>query len=138
MASANVNFKDDNILAQEGKDLIWEILNQWDELLEENEFLSEKLEGERMTKESFKKSFDIATEVARGMIDEERKLPEKVERERNQAEYDRDYNAEELDEERVLRSHLEDVNEYYEKQIRKNCIFDGERIRDFGRAVFRK
>ena len=71
-------------------------------------------------------------------ITELQNLREKVEEERNQAEYDREYYAKELEEERVLRSHLGDVNEYYKMQIMKNCIFDGERIRDFGRGVFRK
>ena len=62
----------------------------------------------------------------------------RVEKERNEAEYDKEYYAKELEEERALRSHLEDVNEYYRTQIRKNCIFDGERNRDFGRKKSRR
>ena len=37
------------------------------------------------------KSFDIATETAGKMIDKERELREKAERERDQAEYDSEY-----------------------------------------------
>ena len=57
----------------------------------------------------------------------ERMLRKEVEKERVELEYDKEYYAKELREERVLRSHLEDVNEYYKTQISKNCIFDGER-----------
>ena len=61
-----------------------------------------------LTKRSMEESFNVVGE----MYKKERELRKKAERERDQAEYDKEYYAKELEEERVLRSHLENVNEY--------------------------
>lgn len=94
----------------------------------------EAYKEELLTKGSMEESFNVVTELAKEMVEKERKLREGAEKERDQAEYDKEYYAKELEEEWVSRSHLEDVKEYYRMQIRKNCIFDGERNRDFGNS----
>ena len=62
--------------------------------------------------------------VAQEVIYKEMNLREKVEKERGQAEYDRDYYAKELEEERRLRLHAEYVKEYYEMQIVQHGLND--------------
>ena len=58
--------------------------------------LRKELKEERIVKESITRSFITATDVAREVIGEERKLREKVEKDRDQAEYDREYYANQL------------------------------------------
>ena len=62
----------------------------------ERDELRKKLEEERIVKESITSSFRTATDVAMKVIGEERKLREKVEKERDQAEYDKEYFANQL------------------------------------------
>ena len=83
-----------------------------------------ELEEERIAKESIRESYKTVTKVAKDMIDEERELREKAVKERDRAEYDRDYYAKELEGERRLRLHAEYVKEYYEMQIVQHGLND--------------
>ena len=69
-------------------------------------------------------SYKLLGKVARESIHDEMDLREKAEEERNQAEYDREYYAKELEEERRLRLHAEYVKEYYEMQIVQHGLND--------------
>ena len=72
------------------------------------EFAKEVYKKELLTKRSMEESFNVVGK----MYKKERELRKKAERERDQAQYDKEYYAKELEEERVLRSHLENVNEH--------------------------
>ena len=74
----------------------WKLVKTLAAIEKERDGLRKKLEEERVTNESKTKSFDIATETAKKMIDKERELREKAEREGDQAEYDREYYAMQL------------------------------------------
>ena len=62
----------------------------------ERDELCKKLKEERMKRESNMRGYKMTIKVMQGMIEEERKLREKAERERDQAEYDSKYYAKQL------------------------------------------
>ena len=76
-----------------------------------------ELEEERITKESFRESFDMATKVARKMVNEGCELRERAEKER-------DYYAKELEREHRLRLEAEYDKEYYQMQIVQHGLND--------------
>ena len=74
----------------------WSLVKKLATIEKEQDELRKELEKERITKESMTRSFRTATDVAMKVIGEERELREKVEKERDQAEYDKEYYANQL------------------------------------------
>ena len=74
----------------------WSLVKKRATVKKERDELRKELEEERIVKKSITRSFRTATDVAMKVIGEERKLREKVEKERDQAEYDKEYFANQL------------------------------------------
>ena len=74
----------------------WSLVKKLATIEKERDKLRKELEEERITKESMTRSFRTATDVAMEVIGEEREFREKVEKEIDQAEYDKEYYANQL------------------------------------------
>ena len=65
-------------------------------ILDEKKFLLEKLEEVRLEKESLMERYITFMKMAQEIIEDEMRHREKIKRERDEAEYDKDYYAKEL------------------------------------------
>ena len=74
----------------------WKLVKTLAVIEKERDELRKELDEERIAKNSVMKSYELVSEVAKKMIDEEQQLREKAEKERDQAEYDREYYATQL------------------------------------------
>ena len=85
----------------------WKLVKALAMIEKERDEFREKFKEEEMKNRSMKISFELYGDTAKGMLDEERKLRENVEKERDELLYDRNYYRNELDKEIELGTDVE-------------------------------